>query len=85
MSIVLEESGAESNVIVLPDKLYVSVCCNTPFTNTNTSSESAGVTDKPNAVVDALPVKASFLILLIEPTATLDCTYEESINAITVA
>ena len=30
-------------------------------------------------------MKASFFTLLIEPTATVDCTYEESINAITVA
>ena len=62
--------------------------CNTPFTNTKTSSESAGVTDKLNTLLEPFPTLASAFTLLIVPVTpppSLACTYAESINAITAA
>ena len=43
------------------------MCCSTPFTNTSTSSESAGAFDKVNALVLLSPVNASAFTLLIVP------------------
>ena len=47
------------------------MCCNTPFTNTNTSSESAGAFDNANVFVLASPVKVSALTLFIVPVVAL--------------
>ena len=62
--------------------------CSTPFTNTKTSSESAGVTDKLNTLLEPFPTLASAFTLLIVPVTpppSHACTYAESINAITAA
>ena len=55
--------------------------------NTKTSSESDGVTDKLNTLLEPFPTLASAFTLLIVPVTPVDlaCTYAESINAITAA
>ena len=46
------------------------VCCNTPFTNTKTSLESAGTFDNVNVLLLLLPANASAFTLLIVPVVS---------------
>jgi len=52
-------AGAEENVNVVPETLYVDGACTTPLMATSTDAELAGATDMVNAVAEPVPLNVS--------------------------